>query len=62
MEWRSIDYRLANSVVEIHDNLTRRITQRDGASGAVDSNAETVDPGIFTDAAGGDLHLGADER
>jgi hypothetical protein len=44
-------------VAEVENNLTRRITQRDGGSGTVDSNAEMVDPAIFADAAGGDLHL-----
>jgi hypothetical protein len=55
----SIDYRFANSVVVIENNLTRRITSRDGGSGVVGSNAEAVDPAIFVDAAGGDFHLTA---
>jgi len=55
----SIDIRWDNSVAEVQNNLTRRITQRDGGSGTIDSNAEMVDLAIFADAAGGDLHLAA---
>jgi hypothetical protein len=54
----SIDVRFDNSVVEVKNNLTRRITQRDGGSGALEANAEMVDLALFVDAAGGDLHLG----
>jgi hypothetical protein len=55
----SIDYRFANSIVDVRNNLTRRITARDGASGMVTSNAETTDSSIFVDVAGGDFHLTA---
>jgi hypothetical protein len=55
----SIDVRFENSVAAVTNNLTRRISQREGGSGTVDSNAEMVDLGIFTDAAEGDLHLTA---
>jgi len=55
----SIDVRFDNSVAAVTNNLTRRISQREGGSGTVDSNAEMVDPAIFVDAAAGDLHLAA---
>lgn len=55
----SIDVRFTNSVADVQNNLTRRITQRDGGSGTFDSNAEMIDPAIFADAAAGDLHLTA---
>jgi len=57
--YSSIDVRFDNSVADVKNNLTRRITERDGGSGTIDSNAEMVDPAIFADAAGGDLHLAA---
>ena len=55
----SIDVRFGNSVADVKNNLARRITLREGGSGTIESNAEMVDPAIFADAAGGDLHLGA---
>jgi hypothetical protein len=53
----SIDYRFAGTVAIIQNNLTRRITARDGATGTVDHNVESVDLSAFADAAGGDFHL-----
>ena len=55
----SIDYRFANTVVDVRNNLTIRITARDGATGTVSANAQAVDPAIFVDAPGGDLHISA---
>jgi hypothetical protein len=55
----SIDYRFANTLVTIRNNVVRNITVRDGAQGTVDSNLENADPSVFVDAAGGDLHLAA---
>ena len=55
----SIDYRFTNSVVDIRNNLTRRITLRDGASGTETANAQMVPLTSFVDAAGGDFHLAA---
>jgi hypothetical protein len=55
----SIDVRFDNSVATVTNNLTRRISQREGGSGTVESNAEMVDPAIFADAEAGDLHLAA---
>jgi hypothetical protein len=46
-------------VAALRDRRRRRITERDGGSGTIESNAEMIDPAIFTDAAGGDLHLTA---
>ncbi len=53
----SIDYRFGNTVAEIRNNVTRRITVRNGASGTVDHNLEGVGAGLFADAAGLDFHL-----
>jgi hypothetical protein len=55
----SIDYRYANTEVEIQNNLTRRITMRDGAGGTVDHNVETASLSDVVSAAGGDFHLAA---
>ena len=46
----SIDYRFSNTDVEIRNNLTTRITARDGASGQVDHNLESVSVALFRDA------------
>jgi hypothetical protein len=53
----SIDYRFGNTQVDIRNNLTRRITQRDGATGTVEANLESVDASLFADAAALDFHL-----
>lgn len=53
----SIDYRFANTDAEIVNNLTRRITMRNGASGTLSSNMENTDLAMFEDAASGDFHL-----
>lgn len=55
----SIDARFANSVVGLDNNLTRRITERDGATTMRGANAETTDVTLFADPAAGDLHLTA---
>ena len=55
----SIDYRFANTVVEIRNNLTRRITMRNGATGTVDHNVEAVPLSDFVDVVGLDFHLAA---
>jgi hypothetical protein len=55
----SIDYRFANTVAEIRNNLCRRITQRNGASGAVDDNLENVPASDFVDPAARDFRLTA---
>jgi hypothetical protein len=55
----SIDYRFAGTVATIQNNLTRRITVRDGATGTADHNLENVGPSAFVNAAGGDFHLAA---
>ena len=53
----SIDYRFANSVVEIRNNLVRRISLRDGASGTVDHNLENVSTSYFVNSVAQDFHL-----
>lgn len=53
----SIDYRFANTDVTIRNNIVRRITNRNGASGTVDTNLEGAGFSLFEDAPGGDVHL-----
>ncbi len=53
----SIDYRFASTVTVIKNNLTTRISQRDGATGDVSNNIEDAPMSFFFDPAAGDLHL-----
>ncbi|MBI4821870.1 MAG: right-handed parallel beta-helix repeat-containing protein [Deltaproteobacteria bacterium] len=53
----SIDYRFPNTRVVLRNNLTRRITMRNGAAGEVDHNRETTSLEDFADPARGDFHL-----
>ena len=53
----SIDYRFANTKAEIRNNLTHKITQRDGATGTVDHNLQSTPASYFVSAAGVDYHL-----
>ena len=53
----SIDYRFANTKAEIRDNLTFKITVRDGAQGTVDHNLQSTPSALFVDAAAVDYHL-----
>ncbi len=53
----SIDYRFAQTDVVIQNNLTRRITMRDGARGVVSHNMQNTPLAIFVNAAAGDFHL-----
>ena len=55
----SIDARFPNSVVGLDNNLTRRITERDGATTTRGANAETTDVSLYVDPVAGDLHLAA---
>ncbi len=55
----SIDYRWANTVATIRNNLTSKITQRDGAAGTVDHNLESAATTLFVNAANADYHLAA---
>jgi hypothetical protein len=55
----SIDYRFANTAVELRNNLTTRITVRDGAQGTLSHNLEDAPLSAFVDAAGLDFHLAA---
>lgn len=55
----SIDYRFTGTVAVIQNNLTRRITARDGATGTVDHNVQNAAVSSVVNAAGGDFHLSA---
>ena len=55
----SIDYRWANTVAIIRNNLTSKITERDGAAGTVDHNLESAATTLFVNAASADYHLAA---
>ncbi|MBW2461968.1 MAG: right-handed parallel beta-helix repeat-containing protein, partial [Deltaproteobacteria bacterium] len=57
--YRSIDYRYANTDVDIRNNLVRQIGARSGAMGRVESNAEGVDASTFVDIGMSDFHLAA---
>jgi hypothetical protein len=53
----SIDFRFANTVVDLRNNIVRKITDRGGMATRL-NNLETSDPSLFVNAAGGaDLHL-----
>ena len=53
----SIDYRFANTSVAIRNNLVRRITVRNGATGVLSNNVENVPSSWFVNVASGDVHL-----
>jgi hypothetical protein len=53
----SIDYRFAQSQVVILNNLTTRITQRDGATGTVANNLQSTPLALFAAPTTGDFHL-----
>lgn len=53
----SIDYRFANTFIEVRNNLTRRITVRDGALGTSSDNVIGTPSAWFVDVAAGDVHL-----
>ncbi len=53
----SIDYRFARTQAVIQNNLVRRITKRDGASGTVNNNLENAPTSYFVAPAAGDFHL-----
>ncbi|MGE3635791.1 MAG: hypothetical protein AB7P00_38150 [Sandaracinaceae bacterium] len=53
----SLDYRFTTTDVTIQNNVTRRITVRDGASGTVDHNLEMAPMSLFVDPAAYDFHL-----
>lgn len=55
----SIDYRFANTDVELRNNLVTRITARSDAMGVVSSNLESTPLSYFVDPANGDFHLTA---
>lgn len=57
--YSSIDYRFANTSVEVRNNLVGRITVRDGAAGTVDHNVESATPAALVGAGVGDFHLAA---
>lgn len=53
----SIDYRFANTQVEIRNNLVRRITERDGGRGTLSNNVEQLPLAWLTDPRAEDFHL-----
>lgn len=55
----SIDYRFANTDVEIRNNLTNKITVRDGAQGTLSNNLELTPLSLFVNAPALDFHLQA---
>lgn len=54
----SIDYRFPETFAVIQNNLTRKITKRDGAQGTVDHNLENTPLNLFVNV-GQDFHLTA---
>jgi hypothetical protein len=53
----SISHRFPNTMVTLINNLVQNIRGRDASSASSASNLEQVDPSLFVDAAGADLHL-----
>jgi hypothetical protein len=53
----SIDYRWPNTKVEVANNLTRRITARDGGQAVLSRNLESIPQDWLVDPLGGDFHL-----
>jgi hypothetical protein len=53
----SIDLRFANTDADVRNNLVRKITQRDGATGSPSNNLQTTSTSLFVDASKPDLHL-----
>jgi hypothetical protein len=53
----SIDYRFPETFAVIQNNLTRKITARDGAQGTLSNNLESTPFSHFVNAAGLDFHL-----
>jgi hypothetical protein len=55
----SIDYRFGRTQAVVQNNLVRRITARDGASGTVDHNLQDTPESYFVGPTQGDFHLTA---
>ena len=55
--YSSIDYRFANTSVRLQNNITWRITRRDGAQAQLVTNLENADPSWFVDAESVDYRL-----
>jgi len=53
----SLDYRWANTRVELTNNLTRRITTRDGGEAVLSHNVESTPQDWLVDPLRGDFHL-----
>jgi hypothetical protein len=53
----SLDYRWSNTRVEIANNLTRRITERDGGQADITNSLESIPQDWLVDPLGGDFHL-----
>ncbi|MBW2733367.1 MAG: hypothetical protein JRH20_13335 [Deltaproteobacteria bacterium] len=57
--YTSISYRFANTVADIRNNLTFKISQRDGATATVDHNLEATPASLFVDPANANYRLKA---
>lgn len=58
--YTSIDYRFANTLARVVNNLARRITVRNGGQATRMTNVEGASPELLVDPAGGDFHLSPD--
>jgi hypothetical protein len=56
----SIDYRFSETDATIANNLTRRITARDGATATLESNLEDAPSALFVDVPSLDFRLRED--
>ncbi len=55
----SIDYRFANTLAELRNNIVVRFTSRDQGQAELSNNLEAASSELFVDLAGADLHLAA---
>jgi len=53
----SIDYRWPNTSVELRNNLTRRVTARDGGQASLSHNVEATPQDWLVNPVAGDFHL-----
>jgi hypothetical protein len=53
----SLDYRFANTLVEVKNNILVRSTSRDQGQAVLTNNLEAAGSDLFVDAASADLHL-----
>mgnify|MGYP000082453513 CR=1 FL=1 len=55
--YTSIDYRFETTLVELHNNIARRITSRNGGMANREGNLEGLALDLFVDPLNGDFHL-----